>query len=109
MTHHTAKHLYSLNIPAFAVREGESPLHGVGLFATREIQKGERIRTWNLPERFKGYNYSCRPNALSTPLPEGLENAQFRFPVFATRSIEPGEEITVPNLRSRPCVCPWCR
>lgn len=72
----------------------ESPIHGIGLFASRQIEVGENIA----PARQGGRrcvagrwtNHSATPNAMFV---RGIGNAEIEM--IATEQIKPGTEITV--------------
>lgn len=64
-----------------------SPIHGVGVFATRLIHKGELVHIPTVPP-FSGFNHSCDPN-----LGERIQpNIKIRP---ALHDIHEGEELTV--------------
>lgn len=76
-----------------------SPIHGVGLFATRDIRKGEVLHLPDHPpDGCEGFNHSCEAN-LSRRLDE--DNAR-----EVLSDIAEGEELTASYLNV--CQCQHC-
>lgn len=88
---------------------GDSPIHGRGLFASAPIRRGDYIGTFKGPDTDTdgayvlwltdedGNHYGRRGmNALRYLNHSDDPNAEFdNYDLYATRDIEPGEEITI--------------
>ena len=68
-------------------KTGKSNIHGIGVFATRFIRKGERLSALmqDLPD-FGGINHCCKPNV---KLCWGVRS------IKVLRDIQDGDELTV--------------
>ena len=83
---------------------GHSSIDGLGVFAARDIKKGEPIDE-DISDVI-GFNHSCVPNVSS--------RRSRRSFVVAKRAIQLGEELTVSyrklsTVERRTCNCPKCR
>ena len=77
-----------------------SPIHGMGIFATRKIRQGEILPfPKNHPDNCAGFNHSCQPN-LSDRLYQETHHRQ------ALRDIAKDEEMTAYYLNM--CDCETC-
>ena len=66
---------------------GKSKIHGIGLFAPRDISKGT-LATYSVPYNCGGFNHSNSPNMELVAVP-------FNVLILALRDIMKGEELTV--------------
>jgi len=82
----------------------ESDIHGLGLFATQRILKGQFIGTTHYISTQESllrtplggfYNHSDTPNAIAKLAPSSYKQHGMRFiDMKAAKDISPGEEIT---------------
>jgi hypothetical protein len=90
--------------PTSKIRAKKSPIHGVGVFATGKIYRGQIVLDDKLKEH-SGFNHSCNPNVLLVHYKKDLL-------VAAMRDIIRGEELTVcyPDIaKPKDCNCGCCK
>lgn len=80
----------------------KSIINGTGVFAARNIKKGEMVNT---PRPCNGYNHSCAPNSYI------VYDDDSSVEIFALRDIKQGEEITLKYKQNInfDCACPLCK